>query len=98
MPYVTTYNFTLQENIMKTLRQLFAVIVLILTIALSSSAGDMHTTAPTPQPSPTPEAATGETTTGVDGDIHTGDTDEAAAGDAVVAGALSLLQGVLSLL
>jgi hypothetical protein len=37
-------------------------------------------------------------TTGVNGDIHTGNSDEATAGDAVVAGALSLLQGVLSLL
>jgi hypothetical protein len=106
MPHVTTYNFTLQENIMKTLHQLFAAIVLTLTIAVSSSAGNMHTTAPTPPPDPAP--ASGEisttangtihTTNSDGGDMHTGDTDEATAGDAVVAGALSLLQGVLSLL
>jgi hypothetical protein len=96
MPYVTTYNFTSQENVMKTLRQLFAVIVLTLMIAVSSSAGDMHTTAPAPQPTQAP--AEGDMSTTVNGDIHTGNSDEATAGEAVVAGALSLLQGVLSLL
>lgn len=83
---------------MKALRQLFAVIVLTLMLTLSSSAGDIHTTVAPPQPAPTPAAAEGETTTGVNGTMHTGDADEATAGDAVVAGALSLLQGVLSLL
>src|SRR5215207_910199 len=76
MPYVTTYNFTSQENIMKTLRQLFAVIVLTLTIAVPSSAGNMHTTAPTPPPDPTPATTQGEMTTSDGGDMHTGDTDE----------------------
>lgn len=90
MPYVTTYNFTLQGNIMKTLRQLFAVIVLTFMLALSSSAGIIHTTEPTPPPASEPATA--------GGDIHTGNSDEATAGDAVVAGALSLLQGVLALL
>lgn len=98
MSYVTTYNFTLQENIMKTLRQLFAVIVLTSMLALSSSAGDIHTTVAPPPPVLTPAPAEGEISTPVYGTIHTGDTDEATAGDAVVAGALSLLQGVLSLL
>lgn len=83
---------------MKTLRQLFAVIVLTLTIAVSSSAGDMHTTAPTPQPAPTPASVEGDVSTPVNGTIHTTNSDEATAGEAVVAGALSLLQGVLSLL
>ncbi len=83
---------------MKTLRQLFAVIVLTLTIAVASSAGDMHTTAPTPPPDPTPVTAEGQIEIGRNGDMHTGNSDEATAGDAVVAGALSLLQGVLSLL
>ena len=83
---------------MKTLRQLFAVIVLTLTIAVSSSAGDMHTTAPTPQPAPTPASVEGEMSTPVNGNIHTGNSDEATAGDAVVADVLSLVQVVLSLL
>ena len=73
---------------MKTLRQLFAVIVLTLMITVSASAGDMHTTAPEPPPASAPAG----------GDMHTGDSDEATVDDAVVAGALSLLQGVLSLL
>jgi hypothetical protein len=97
MPYVTTYNFTLQENIMKTLRQLFAVIVLTLMLALSSSAGDIHTTVAPPQPAPTPAAAEGEITTGANGNIHTGNSDETT-DEVLVAGALGLLQGVLSLL
>jgi hypothetical protein len=81
---------------MKTLRQLFAVIVLTLMIAVSSSAGDMHTTAPAPQPTPTP--AEGEVSTTFNGNIHTGDTEEANAGEAVAADVLSLVQVVLSLL
>lgn len=75
MPCVTTYNFTLQENIMKTLRQLFAVIVLTLMLALAASAGTMHTTVAPPQPAPTPAAAAGN--------MHTtfyGDTDEVTGG------------------
>jgi len=83
---------------MKTLRQLFAVIVLTLMIAVPSSAGNMHTTAPTPPSDPPPAPAVGEMSTPANGNIHTGNSDEATAGDAVVAGALSLLQGVLSLL
>jgi hypothetical protein len=63
-------------------------------IAVSSSAGNMHTTAPTPPPDPAPSG--GETSTTTDGDMHTGDSDETTA--AVVAGALSLVQGVWSLL
>jgi hypothetical protein len=73
-----------------------AALLLIGTLSLSAFAGQIEIGYdPTPQPSPTPEAAAGETTTGVNGTMH---TDEAAAGDAVVAGALSLLQGVWSLL
>jgi len=98
MPYVTTYNFTLQENIMKTLRQLFAVIVLTLMLALSSYAGDIHTTVAPPQPAQTPATVEGEMTAGDGGDMHTGNSDEATAGDVWAEAALSLLQGVLSLL
>ena len=83
---------------MKTLRQLFAVIVLTLMLAMSSSAGDIHTTVAPPEPAPTPASAPGEMTTGVNGNMHTGNSDEATAGEAVVADALSLVQGVLSLL
>ncbi|HWS90219.1 MAG TPA: hypothetical protein VN282_24835 [Pyrinomonadaceae bacterium] len=75
---------------MKTLRQLFAAIVLTLLVAVSSSAGDMHTTAPTPPPPSEPVT--------VQGNMHTGNSDEATASDAVAEAALSLLQGVLSLL
>ena len=80
---------------MKSVRYLFAVCVLASVLSMSSIAGTMHTGAP--QPAPTPATAEGEMTTD-GGTIHTGDSDEATAGDAVVAGALSLLQGVLSLL
>lgn len=83
---------------MKTLRQLFAVIVLTLMIAVSSSAGDMHTTAPAPPPPSTPAPVEGEMSTTFYGDIHTDDADEATAGEAVVEGALSLMRVVWSLL
>ena len=82
---------------MKTLHQLFAAIVLTLMIAISSSAGNMHTTVPTPPPASEPAMMEGEMTTGIVGTIHTGDS-EAAAEDILAEGALSLLQGVLSLL
>ncbi|MBV9924103.1 MAG: hypothetical protein JOZ96_03615 [Acidobacteria bacterium] len=81
---------------MRTFRYLFAAFLLATVLAFSASAGDIHTGAPQPEPTPTP--AQGEISTPVNGTIHTGDTDEATAGDAVVAGALSVLQGVLSLL
>ena len=83
---------------MRTIRNLFAASVLVFAISLSTTAGDMHTGAPKPEPTPAPASAEVDTSTEANGNIHTGDTDEAAAGDAVVAGALSLLQGVLSLL
>ena len=83
---------------MKTLRQLFAVIVLTLMLSLSSSAGDIHTTVAPPQPAPTPTGAEGEMSTTVNGDMHTTNSDEATVGDAVVADVLSLVQVVLSLL
>lgn len=79
---------------MRTLRYVFAAFLLGTALSFSAFAGDIHTGAPQPTPMP----AQGEMTTGVNGDIHTGNSDEATAGDAVVAGALSLLQGVWSLL
>jgi hypothetical protein len=82
---------------MRTMRNIFAASVLALALSLSTIAGDMHTGAP--QPAPTPAPAEGEISTTFNGDIHTGDTDEATAGDAVLAeAALSLVQVVLSLL
>lgn len=83
---------------MKTLRQLFAVIVLTLMLALATPAGTIHTTVAPPEPDSAPATAEGEMTTGDGGNIHTGNSDEASAGNVVAAGALSLLEGVLSLL
>jgi hypothetical protein len=82
---------------MSTLRQLFMGSVLILTLALSAFAGEISTPLAPPQPAPTP-AAEGDMSTTFNGTIHTGDTDETTAGDAVVAGAVSVLQSVLALL
>ena len=81
---------------MRTLRYFFAAFLLVTALSFSASAGDIHTGAP--QPPPTPATADGEMTTGLNGDMHTGGSDEATAGDAVAAGALALVQGVLSLL
>jgi len=78
------------------MRNFFAASVLAFALSLSTIAGTIHTGAPQPVPTPTP--AEGEMSTTVNGDMHTGNSDEATAGDAVVAGALSLLQSVLSLL
>lgn len=89
---------------MNTLRQLCAAVVLTFTIALSASAGDMHTTAPTPpQTAPTPAPAqgemstthNGEISTGAPGDMHTTET----SADATLAGVVvDLVRGVLALL
>lgn len=81
---------------MRTLRYVFAAFLLASALSLSAFGGDIHTGAP--QPAPTPASALGEISTGVNGTMHTGNTEKAVAGDAVVAGALSLLQGVWSLL
>lgn len=81
---------------MRTLRYVFATFLLASVLSLSAFGGDIHTGAP--QPEPTPAPAPGEISTPANGDMHTGDAEEATAGDAVVAGALSLLQGVWSLL
>ena len=83
---------------MKPMRYLFATSVLASALSMSTLAGTIHTGAPEPQPAPTPMPAEGEMSTTFNGTMHTDDSEEATAGDAVVAGALSLLQGVLSLL
>jgi hypothetical protein len=83
---------------MKSLRKLCTAYVLILALACSALAGDISTPLAPPQPAQTPAPAEGEMSTTFYGDMHTTNTDEVTAGDAVVAGALSLVQGVLSLL
>lgn len=80
---------------MRTMRNLFAASVLAFGLSLSTIAGDMHTGAPQPVPTPTPD---GQVSTALYGDIHTGNSDEQSASDVVAEAALSLLQGVLSLL
>ena len=81
---------------MKHMRYLFAAFVLASVLSVSPFAGNMHTGAP--QPDPTPAPAEGEMATTANGDMHTTNSDEATAGDAVAAGALVLLESVLSLL
>jgi hypothetical protein len=83
---------------MRTLRQFVMGSVLILTLTLSAFAGEISTPLAPPQPAQTPATMQGQIEIGRNGTIHTGNTDEVTAGDAVVAGALSLVQGVLSLL
>lgn len=82
---------------MKPMRYLFATFVLASALSMSTFAGTIHTGAPEPPPDVT-TTAEGEISTTLNGDMHTTNSDEGTAGDAVVAGALSLLQGVLSLL
>lgn len=81
---------------MKHMRYLFATFVLASLLSVSAFAGNMHTGAPQPEPTPTP--AGGEMSTTFNGDMHTGNSDEATAGEAVVADVLSLVQVVWSLL
>jgi hypothetical protein len=98
LPSITTHNFTLQETIMRTLRQLFAASVFTLMLVIPTFAGEMSTTlvppsAPTQGVISTP--VNGEITTGAPGDMHTGEaTAEGVLAEAVV----DLVQGVLALL
>jgi hypothetical protein len=80
---------------MKHMRYLFAAVVLASVLSVSAFAGNMHTGAPQPDPPPPP--AEGEISTPLNGDISTPYSEEAA-DEVVVAAALGLLQGVLSLL
>lgn len=83
---------------MRTLRQVSTASALVFTLALSTFAGEI-TTGIAPQPSPTPAAAEGDMTTGLVGDIHTTKGAEAVGGGSVVAaGAMSVVECVLSLL
>lgn len=75
---------------MKTLRQLFAASVLILTLCLSTFAGDISTMIVPPPPT-----VTGDIHTGVPSDISTTNAD--AAGGSVTDAAVALIESVLSL-
>jgi hypothetical protein len=81
---------------MRTLRYLFATSLLASALYMSALAGTIHTGSPEPEPTPAP--AEGEMSTPLNGDMHTTNSDEATADEVVAAGALGLLQGVLSLL
>jgi hypothetical protein len=91
----TTYSFTIQEKIMRTLRYVFAAFLLASALSIPAFAGNIHTGAPQPDPSPPAEGGTSAT---VDGDMHTMNNDEATSDGTVAEAALSLLQGVLALL
>lgn len=77
---------------MKTLRQLFAAVVLVTMVALPTVAGEITTMI-----APPPPAIAGDMHTGVPGDITTMNTDaEAVVGSATDAVG-ALIQSVLSL-
>lgn len=91
---------------MRTLRQFFLAYLFILTLTLTAVAGEM-TTGITPPQSDTSHATTsGEMSTPLNGNMHTGvngvistpDSEESAAGGSVVADVLALVRSVLSLL
>lgn len=77
---------------MKTLCQFFVASVLILTLCLSTFAGDISTMIVPPPPT-----VTGDIHTGVAGEITTGNADAEAAGGSVTDAAVALIQSVLSL-
>jgi len=81
---------------MESSRRHFGVVVLILMLATPIFAGDMHTMNPSPPPS-APVTTDGEISTGVAGDITTGNANADAAGGSVTGAALSLIQSLLSL-
>ncbi len=81
---------------MKSSRQHFGVVVLILTLATPIFAGDMHTMNPSPPPS-APTTTEGDVHTTVGGEITTMNDDAEAAGSSATDAALALLQSVLSL-
>lgn len=88
---------------MKTFKRFCAAIVLPLMLALSTFAGDIHTTIGGPQPSPTPAPMEGDITTGLNGTLHIGapgdmHTTEATAEATLAEAVVGLVQGVLALL
>src|SRR5918912_1096017 len=88
--FLTTHNFTFQENTMKSLQRLCGTAALALAFNLSVLAGDMHFPVVDPPPPP-PSAST-------EGEILTPPaSSEAGAVDPTVEIALSMLQSVLGL-
>lgn len=87
---------------MRTMRYFFAAVALTFTLSLSTFAGDIHTGVH-PEPTPTPVEASGDISTPLNGNMHTGapgdiHTTETSA-DVTLAGAVvDLVQGVLALL
>jgi hypothetical protein len=77
---------------MRTLRQLFAAVVLVITVTLPTIAGDITTMGAPPPSSP----IAGDMTTDVAGEITTMNAD-AEAGDSVADAALALIESVLSM-
>jgi hypothetical protein len=82
----------LKENKMKSLRQLCAVIVLTMALALTAFAGEMSTTVVDPSPPSEQSATEGNMTTMSAGQMGAGNADPA------TAVALNLLQSLLALL
>jgi hypothetical protein len=83
---------------MKTLRQLCAVVVFTLALAIPAFAGEMEIGAPAPPPSQPSQTATvnGEMEIGLTGQEETG-SGEVSATDSATEIALNLLQSVLAL-
>lgn len=77
---------------MRTLRQLFAAVVLVTMFTLPALAGDITTMIVPPS-----SAIAGDIHSGVAGDITTGNADAEAAGGSVTDAALALVQSALSL-
>lgn len=77
---------------MRTLRKLFAAVVLVTTLTLSAFAGDITTMGPQP-----PSNTDGDIHTMRAGEITTGGADAEAAGGSVTDAALVLIESVLSL-
>jgi len=82
---------------MKTMRQLCVASMLILTLALVTFAGDIHTGVTNPPP-PSGGATSWESdTAGAYGEMQFPNDEEAVASDPVVEAALSLVRTVLAL-
>lgn len=81
---------------MKTLRYFLVTLLLALALSITAFAGEMTTGVATPQPAPTPTPE-GQMLTPDNGEISTPNS-EAVADEVLAEAALSLLQGVLSLL
>jgi hypothetical protein len=77
---------------MRTLRQLFAAVVLVTMFTLPALAGDITTMIVPPS-----SAIAGDMHTGVAGEISTGNAEADTAGGSVTDAALALIQSALSL-